>query len=298
MENLSNIETKFERNVNLLEQFGLFWEVKKVPLITPDGDETDYFGTQRTDTKQVFSTVKNGYQVLQNWELAELITECAGQFDMEVSRGGSFNGGARVYLQIATGEIKGIGKNFDTVQKYLTAMNSHDGSSGVGFGMSNITISCSNTFHRAYKSHGMERIRHSMSMRERLDAMLREFEKVKDAEVSLYDKFIRMSEEEATKEDITEVIKLVTGVDVSVKTEQADDLYSKYQLNQTETLFNRIKSETVQKGNTLWGLFNGVTKYTNTDMRVPNRENGLLESKFIGGANKADNKVFKLLSIV
>ena len=52
------------------------------------------------------------------------------------------------------------------------------------------------------------------------------------------------------------------------------------------------------KGQTLWGLFSGVTKYTNRDLRTPNRDNATQESKLIGGANKLDNKVFNLLESI
>ena len=295
--NLENTMSKGQTIVDLLEQHDLFWNVKKTPLITPEGDETGFYGTQREDTKEVFATVKDGYQVLQNWELAEMISEAAGRFDMNVSRGGHFKGGARVYLQIETGNLIGIGDNNDTVKKYLTAINSHDGSSSIAFGMTNVTVSCDNVFHKVARTAGMDKIRHSVSMRENIEIMMRQFELIKEQEKSLYEKFRRMASVGMTSNDTIKVVQAVTGVDMRTKATEASDLYSTYQMKNTEQLMARINQETAQKGDTLWGLFSGVTSYTNRDMRKPNRSNSLMESKLQGGAHKADNRVFNLLAI-
>ena len=285
---------KGEQIVSLLEQFNLLWNVSKINLLTPDGEETRFFGTQRDDTKKVFNCFTDSYKVLQNWELAEMITEVAGEFDMQVARGGMFNDGAKVYLQIHTGDLKGIGENNDTVKKYISAMNSHDGSASVGFGMTNVTISCSNTFHSAYK--GVSKIRHTASMRENIDILIREFTKVRQEEFSLYDKFFKLAERPADVQDVKKIVSMATAVDLSTKESEAKDLYSAYQLKTAQQLTTRISEEMAVKGQTLWGLFSGVTKFTNRDMRTPNRDNGTLESKFLGGAGKLDNKVFAELT--
>lgn len=287
-----------KKTSELLDKFDLNWQVNKVPLITLDGDETDYFGTQRADTKQVFSTCKDSYQVFQNYELANMITEVAGQFDMEVARGGHFKNGARVYLQIHTGDLKGIGENNDTVKKYMTAINSHDGSSSIAFGMSNLTVSCDNMFHKVTRQADMTKIRHSASMRENVDLLMMEFENIREQEKKMYENFQHMAERGVTTPMINNVIATVTGVDLRKQQSEIVDLYSTYQINNAAKLQERITEEMSYKGTTVWGLFSGVTSYTSKDMRVPNRDNGRLESKYTGGALKADNKVYNLLSIV
>jgi phage/plasmid-like protein (TIGR03299 family) len=281
--------------VSLLEKFGLFWNVNKINLIA-DGEPTQFYGTQREDTKDVFACVKNGYQVLQNWELAEIITEVAGRFDMGVASGGSLNHGAKVYLQVHTGDLKGIGENHDTVKKYITAMNSHDGSASVGFGMTNVTISCSNTFHAAYK--GVSKVRHTMSMMQKIEVLTNEFESVKMEEQTLYDTFRKLANAPASEKTLLDVIKMATSVDASMKEKKASSVYSKYQIGKAQQLHARLAEEMAVKGQTLWGLFSGVTKYTNRDLRTPNRDNATQESKLIGGANKLDNKVFNLLESI
>lgn len=311
--------TKGEQIVNMLEKFGLFWKVVKSPLFVADhssdadqnsvlntiNDEgepksqivkaTDFYATQRDDNGYVFATVKKGYQVLQNWELCDLIQEVAGDFNLKVSHGGSLQRGGKVFIQIRTGTLEGIGENFDTIRKYITAINSHDASTSLGFGMTNTTISCSNTFHSAYKQLS-SKIRHTMSMKEKLDILREELTHIQAEEETLYNMFMKMAGAPATTQDIKDVVMSATAVSLDTTEAEAKNLYSTQQTNKAKALTTRIAEEISVKGNTLWGLFSGVTKYTNRDLSVPNRENGTLESKFLGSANKLDNKVFDSLS--
>jgi hypothetical protein len=243
----------------------------------------------------VFNCFTKNYTVLQNWELAELITEVAGKFDMDVAKGGMFNNGGKVYLQIATGTLKGIGINNDTVKKYITAINSHDGSTSLGFGMTNTTISCANTFHAAYRSVE-NKIRHTSSMKDRVDALSQQFAQVQEDEKTLYEKFFKLADAPAGINEIQQVVQMTTAVDLNQKVEDND--YSTYQLNQAKQLAARISEEMTIKGETLWGLFSGVTKYTNRDLRYAKRDNAVEESKFLGSAGKHDNKVFNYLSTI
>lgn len=297
-----NSAHKGEQIMEMLEQFDLFWEVKKVNLKIQDPKDsenmlsTDYFGTQRQDTGHTFACVKEGYQVLQNWELADLIQEAAGDFDLEICRGGQFNGGAKVYLQICTGTLKNIGINNDQVKKYITAINSHDASTSLGFGMTNTTISCSNTFHSAYKQM-QSKIRHTQSMQEKLQILRNEFAQIQEHEQTLYSQFFKMAERPADNDDVKRIVTNITGIDLNKTMEQAKADYSTVQINKAGQLTARISEEMTIKGKTLWGLFNGVTKYTNYDLSTPKRENATLESLMIGGGSKINNKVFELVNV-
>jgi phage/plasmid-like protein (TIGR03299 family) len=294
--------SKGEQIVNMLEKFDLLWNVVKTPLFVPhkvdDTTEyvhTDYFATQREDTGKIFTTIKKGYQILQNWELCELLQEVAGSFDLEVAKGGSFQDGAKIFLQISTGKLKGIGENNDTIKKWITALNSHDGTSALAYGKTNVTISCSNTFHAANKSLN-SKIRHTMSMKDKLEILRNELSAVREQEQTLYQKFFEMANREATTQNIKNVVQTITNVDLNVGPIEAENIYTTQQLNKTKSLSVRIAEEMATKGETLWGLFSGVTKYTNNDIATPKRDNGIMESKFIGGANKIDNKIFELLT--
>jgi light-regulated signal transduction histidine kinase (bacteriophytochrome) len=58
-------------------------------------------------------------------------------------------------------------------------------------------------------------------------------------------------------------------------------------------MLQSIGSEMSVKGETLWGLFSGVTHYTSHVMPTPKRENARLESKYVGNGGNIDNDVYE-----
>jgi len=137
-----------ERVASLLDKFDLRWTVSKQPLFLEDGTPTIYKAVVRDDNKQVFQTCKDSYSPFQNSELAELLIKIADKGGYEIHKGGYFKGGAKVYVQLLSGnQLNGIGKNKTTVIGYTTGLNSHDGSTSLKWGSTNTTICCQNTFN-------------------------------------------------------------------------------------------------------------------------------------------------------
>jgi phage/plasmid-like protein (TIGR03299 family) len=285
-----------ERVANLLDQFGLRWSVNKEPLFLADGTQTPFVGIVRDDTRQVFSTCKDSYNPYQNSELAELLIRIADIGGYEIHKGGMFKDGSKVYVQLKSGNvIDGIGKNRDKVIGYTTGINSHDGSTSLKWGSTNITISCQNTFNAASKELANS-LRHTNNLHNKIDIYLREVGIAVVEEKSLFDKFIKLSEIPVVQKHITKVVREVTGVDILMNEVEAKDKFGTYNLNRTSELLECISLEMAQKGDTMWGLFSGVTNYTTHIMPVPKRENARLESKYVGNGGKIDNRVFDLIS--
>jgi len=280
----------------LLDKFGLRWEVSKQPLLLPTGEETGFFGIVREDTKDTFSTCKDGYVPFQNSELAELLIRISEKTGYTIHSGGGFNGGGKVYLQLNSGNsIASIGKDRTAVKGFVTGINSHDGTTSLKWGNANITISCQNTFMSASKQL-TNKARHTASIHNRVEDSIREITGVVQAEQSLFDKFIRLSEVPVTKEHIKKVTEAITGVDISLTAAQRVDKYSTYSVNRTEELLNSISREINGKGETLWGLFSGVTHYTSHTLPVPKRENARLESKYTGTGLSIDNNALNMVT--
>lgn len=292
METLQKLENKGELVANLLDRFDLFWNVKKEKLYTGDGTESNHFSIRREDTNEEFFAPKESYEVFQNWEMIDMMYEIASRSNLELAKGGHFNGGRKVYLKLDTGSIKGIGENNDEIKKYITVLNCHDGTGSLSLGMTNITLSCANTFHRMYKEMNT-RIRHSSKMRDKIDILMKGIDLVRQEEQTLYDKFWRMAEVEADDTDIKRLVQAITGVDLNMSHEDAQEKYTKGTIEKAAKLTGRIAEETAQKGQTLWGLFSGVTSYTNRDVR--SKRNDLLENKIVGSCYTTDNKAFNLI---
>src|SRR5688500_4553595 len=78
--------------IEMLDRFGLNWEVVKQRLSLPDGTETPYFGIAREDNKTCFSTCKDSYVPYQNQALAELVYQISEKTGYTLHNGGMFNG--------------------------------------------------------------------------------------------------------------------------------------------------------------------------------------------------------------
>lgn len=279
----------------MLNKFKLNWKVGTLPLSLPSGKVSQYMGLTRLDNEEVFGTCKDGYEVFQNDQLADLVIRIGEKTGYEIHNGGMFKKGAHVYLQLKTGQVNGIGQNNDSIMKFATAVNSHNGTLSLGWGHSNITISCQNTFFAASKQL-KNKARHTKSLQSVIDQSLTDLKHVQAVEKSIFDKYFQFAETPVTQDKIKEVVKSITEIDISLNAEQMKKEYSTYSINRMHELVQCIAAEQRQKGNTIWGLFSGVTKYTSHVLTVPNRDNARQESKLIGTAQKIDNETFALLS--
>ena len=293
---LSNIETSQASTISTLQEVGLDWQVNRVQLYTPDGTPVDYFANQRADNSEVLAVVSDGYQIFQNEEMVELCESLASTFDYKIHKGGQMDGGRKVYIQLESDSVTGIGENNDTINRYITAVNSHDCTTSLSFGSLGFTISCKNTFFAAARSKNMSRIRHTSTMRERIEMAKRQIEGLKMEETSLYEKFFSMASVEATPEHITKIVKQTLDIDINQRPTELKENYSTRRINLAESLLSSIKREMSYKGNTLWGLMSGVTHYTSHVQSAPNRAEGRTESKLLGQAQKMDSVAFEYLS--
>lgn len=248
--------TKNEKIFDLLYDHGLAWKAEKKPLFAKkeDGGEllTSSFGVFRSDNDDCLGVCKERYEVFQNSELAKTIVDAAGDLNLEVKKGGMLQGGKKVFLQVVLPD-ETIGNS--GIQRYLTSMNSHDGSSSIGFGTTNTVVICQNTFHKAMRD--VEKIRHTASYSTRVKDAVEAIKNAINGESLLMDNFKRMSDTKI--EDDKFVIDLVSKILKIDKNEKASTRKS----NQVQQMAQDIRTDINIHGNNLWGLFNGITRYTN-----------------------------------
>jgi phage/plasmid-like protein (TIGR03299 family) len=277
---------------DMLDKYRLRWTVKKEPLQLPDGIPSGFHGVVRQDTRKTLATCKEGYETYQNAELAELLLRICERTGYNIYNGGSFNGGAKVFLQLETDQIiKGLGDNKTTVKGYVTGINSHDLSTGLNWGCTNETLCCENQFSRIVRSL-KHKFRHTVNMRDKIEESLKNIDLVEKEQTSIFDKFIKLAERPVKKDHIAQIVKSVTKVDINKTEAEAEKDYSTYARNRTTELLTSISKEMSYKGETLWGLFSGVTHYTSHVLPVPKRDNARKESKYTGGALTVDNEAF------
>lgn len=257
---MTTTKTKQEQVFEVLEATGLNWTVNKVPLISISENEalnglkTDNMGVFRNDNGGHLGTVKSQYVPYQNHELAETIVEASGAIGLDVVKGGELKNGKLVYLQT---ELKQeyIGKS--PINRYITAVNSHNGTTSIGFGSSNTVVVCQNTFYKAYKD--IAKFRHSSSASERIKLAIWDLKKAIDMDEKLMHNFKIMAEQPLKDEVVASVLKNCFNIDLDNKEKDV----SKQTLSKLEKVNKAVSIEMDLEGRTLWGLFNGVTRYTN-----------------------------------
>ena len=260
----------------ILENAGLNWTAKKETLQTASGIITDSVAIVREDTQKVLGIHKSSYEVFQNQQMVETLMQLSETANLPIHKAGTLNGGTKVYIQLKTEDLNfayGTNKG-DTIKGYLTAVNSFDGSTSLAFGHSTKTISCQNTFFSAYRGLATK-IKHTKSMVIKVDDLLQMAEQIRAEEQRNFATIKKLSEVQMSEKWVDEVLKGLFNVSLADVKADADTISTRNK-NNIAKFRDALSQEVAYKGQTLWGLFSGVTKYT---------------THFIG-ADKEDTKMF------
>ena len=261
---------------DMLNMSGTNWNVVKKPLVTEDGWTTDSYGIFREDTGHYLATVGNRYTPTQNKDLLDLLYKAAEHANISISRGGTISKGKRVFYQLGLGEDK-IGNS--AIKRWLTALNSHDGQTPLGFGTTNVVVVCQNTFFKALGD--VSKVRHTPKSHDRISIIVQTMSDAILAENQLIVKFKEMSDTyvPATLDD--DFLRDILGVNENTRSE-----------NRVNILRAAIAQDVKIHGNSQWALFNGVTRFTTHMDNVKDRARSVME----GSGFKINNRGLELIS--
>ncbi len=274
---------------NKLQNTKLNWNVRSEELRTASGIIlNDYKALVRDDNNTPLSVVSQTYQPFQNSELYELLEKVSKQTGVAIEKSGYFGEGEKVYIQLKTDDLS-MPKG-DKVKGYITGINSFDGTTSLAFGNSSITISCMNTFYAAMREL-KTKIRHTKNMSIHIDAVCRDIDVAIEQEKRMFERIKRMSEVTMTDKVKDLVVKALFNLDSTLDL-QKEDAVSTVTRNRINHFGIDLKTELNQKGDNLWGLFSGVTRYT-THSAV---KGDSTESKLFGTSGKRERAVFDALA--
>lgn len=272
---------------DVLNQTGLNWTVREESLTTESGIIIpQQKAIIRDDTNTVLSVHGEGYYPYQNHQLIELLDKVSQQVGLPIHKGGMFGDGKKVFIQLKSNDLK-LGT--DRVEGYITGVNSFDGSTSLAFGPSNITISCQNTFFAAFRNMDTK-VRHTKNMVMRVDEICRGLERVIEEEAVMFEDIKQMADTKMTKENQEWVSRLLFNIEreVNLNDEKALSTVTRNKLSRFEIDLN---GELKEKGDSLWGLFSGVTKYTTHSMTKGDNS----ENKMFGVYGQRERQIFKQL---
>lgn len=283
-----------EQVENILSSHGLDFTIIKRPLLSiEDGEQyiSPYYGLYNSKTGECINSVKEGYTVSQNSDVVEMVLRGIEKFGskLSVTKAGSINGGRRVFMQLAIEGDSKVGE--DIIKRYITVIDSNDGSTGLSVGIGDLTMSCQNQFFKFYKS-GDAKFRHTATLNDKIKMIPSLIEIALDEslkQVTVYRKFVSTP---ITQMLAHKMVKSVLGYDrVITSVEELSKLTQK-SVNIMDALYSHIDKEIEDKGMNLWGLHSGVTSWTTHERKAPKRDNGKWEDMLVGTSYKKNLQSF------
>ena len=272
------------RITDILEKSDLNWGVRTEGITTESGILLGgYSAIVRDDTNTPLSVRSESYHPYQNYQLIELLDRVSQQTGLELKKGGHFKGGARVYIQLKSNDLR-LGN--DKVEGYLTGINSFDGSTSLAFGPSNITISCMNSFFASFREMDTK-IRHTKNMVIKVDEVCKRLEGVLQEERKVFDNIVQLSETRFDDLFKDNIIKKLFNIDKNIDLKDHDSIPSVTR-NKLNRFYIDLNGEIQQKGDNMWGLFSGVTKYTTHSLTKDDNT----ETKMFGVYGKREQGIF------
>ena len=138
---------------------------------------TGKFTPVRSDRQGVESIISgtsfsDHYTPIQNFDAFNVLSEMADIADIEFKNVGSWGNGGGIYAQISLGDITGIGARNDSVGKYISLVNSHDGTRALHLLVTPYRFFCANQISKAVndasKKNRLVSIHHNIHGNKRL----------------------------------------------------------------------------------------------------------------------------------
>ena len=224
------------------------WTVEKRPLFGPNGESTNGYGIFREDNDRCLGLVGSKYTITQNHEVLDMLMDAAGTLNIPAVRGGALGMGERIYYQFQLPEVTiGGSRNM----RYLTGLTAHDGLTKIGFGATNVVVICQNTFFQAFKD--CEAVKHTPNHKERLGGIIISLRESMSAEEHTIERMMKMSTTTVPEKiDDDFLFEIIGG-----------HLESTRSTNRLNDLKAAMSTEYAAHGDTAYGLFNAVTRFTN-----------------------------------
>lgn len=127
----------------------LDWTVEQFPVFANGKEIEGVFANIRSDTQNVLGVVKSRYNILQNvdaFNFIDDIIENNSDVECKYETAGSLFNGRRVFMLVRLPDQKLVG---DDVENYMFFTNSHDGTSALLAGITNVRVVCNNTLQMA-----------------------------------------------------------------------------------------------------------------------------------------------------
>ncbi|MFZ4431607.1 MAG: DUF932 domain-containing protein [Microthrixaceae bacterium] len=149
------------------------WEIRKVNLYDPETFEaTGIYGLKRSDTGKILGTGKEGYTVVQNAEMRDLLEEALDGAGYAVASIGALVHGAVTFISVDFDDVPSVNAAGQEIHPFYSMVNGNNGAASLLNYASGIRPECMNTIDLGWLT-GIQfaRLRHTASITERLKAV-------------------------------------------------------------------------------------------------------------------------------
>ena len=239
----------------------LNWEVELKEIIIPRQNQPNRFALTRTEDNSLIDIKSKRYHPVYNRDLEtikERILDTRG-FDFKGYQ--EFSGGKRIlsFFENKRTDLQLCGQD---VRDYLIIGNSHDSSSKLFIGTSNYMFRCENQFSEKVRSFQM---RHDQPFNIddiQIDQVINSYETGRRA---IYQRMEKLKEVRVDMNLVHHLAIKLLGAES--RKEQMNDIPQLKDSKQTVLFLKCIEIEIRELGPTLWGVFNGVTRYTSNHLK-------------------------------
>lgn len=292
---MSDLKTKVQE---ILVANGLDFHIHKIPMggqfglvvggegkLVPGPDyrliPSDYYGLYNDKSGEIINTVKGSYHVSQNAEIIELVLRGMEGFgELSVSNAGALDGGKKVFVQLAIDGYTNL-LDGDKIRRYVTIIDSNDGSTSLAVGTGDLTMSCQNQFVK-FSKNAQARFKHSASLEQKMLEIPMLIQNALAQSMQMVELYNKFQSTKVSRELAHAMVNHLLGFDKKTTSVRELSDKSSRSINAMDALYNNIEHQMNEKGANLWGLHSGVTRWTTHEKSAPRRENGRFESLATG----------------
>ena len=256
----------------------------------------NYFATYREDTNDVLGVVRSRYEVIQNKDAFGFFDSIIDKDEACFETAGTLGVGEKIFVTCKLPNdlmIKG-----EPINQYLLLMNSHDGSSSLLCGFTNVRVVCQNTLNMALGSLGNKiSIPHKLGAKEKLaeaSRIMHIHSKYSDEVNMLLNTF---ADTKLSDEQMKGFIRMVMQVEKPKVNEEGGEIVSTRLNNLTDAIFDfAVGHHTQQTDSTLGTLYGGINAISGYYTHMKNYSTKEEQFKDIQ-LGRGNSKIMKAMAI-
>jgi hypothetical protein len=239
----------------------LAWDIDIKPVQVDNQIVQGYQALCRNDNQEILSVTKKSYHPATNEKLMEVATKMSEMTGFKIEGYNTFDGGRKVFAYLKNVEpvvIAGFPQD-----SYMLLGNTFDKTRSFFVGNVGEVLRCKNQFGRiSIKTN----VRHNSRINVKLDDLIIYYQQFVNEQRKLNETFTSWNGIAVPKE----LKELFIDEVLEIDPEKVSPIKRHYK----ESLFDSVNAEIGAMGNTVYGLFNGLTHYTTHKLEAKEKVKG------------------------